>query len=57
MVFLSTEDGPERDFSFLFGTGDDTLKLRRLYPFVWQKRLFVLGALGALAWVSILQAP
>jgi len=27
------------------------------YPFVWQKRLFVLGALGALAWVSMLQAP
>jgi hypothetical protein len=27
------------------------------YPFVWQKRLFVLGALGAPAWVSMLQAP
>lgn len=26
-------------------------------PFVWQKRLFVLGALGAPAWVSMLQAP
>src|SRR6266571_4525139 len=25
--------------------------------FVWQKRLFVLGALGAPAWVSMLQAP
>jgi len=30
---------------------------REYYPFVWQKRLFVLGALGALAWVSMLQAP
>jgi hypothetical protein len=26
-------------------------------PFVWQKRLFVLGALGAPVWVSMLQVP
>jgi len=30
---------------------------RNINPFVWQKRLFVLGALGAPAWVSMLQAP
>jgi hypothetical protein len=28
-----------------------------IYPFVWQNGLFVLGALGASAWVSMLQAP
>jgi len=27
------------------------------YPYVWQKRLFVLGALGVPAWMSMLQAP
>ena len=27
-----------------------------LYPFVWHLALFVLGALGVSAWVSILQA-
>ena len=26
-------------------------------PFEWQNGLFVLGALGAPAWVSMLQAP
>jgi hypothetical protein len=27
------------------------------YPFVWHLTLFVLGALGASAWVSMMQAP
>ena len=30
--------------------------LRRVDPFVWHLTLFVLGALGASAWVSMLQA-
>jgi len=29
----------------------------KCHPFVWQNGLFVLGALGAPAWVSMLQAP
>ena len=32
-------------------------KAFKSYPFVWQKRLFVLGALGAPARVSMLRAP